>query len=239
MTRRGKIFTAIGLLLLLAALCLTAYNLMTDAMASMQVQVTLEALKPELGEAEASEAVSVQPVRETALEEIPDYLLNPQMDMPVKTVDGADYIGLLSLPAISLELPVIDQWSYESLRLAPCRYSGSAYTHNLVILGHNYAGHFRELKKLQPGDAVTFTDMDGNVFSCEVMALENPYAHGGGGNDRRRLGSDAFHLHSGRHHAPCRPLRSARCASRALCGRITASRLPDFVRQAAFLQFLN
>ena len=149
MTRRGKIFTAIGLLLLLAALCLTAYNLMTDAMASMQVQVTLEALKPELEEAEASEA-----------------------DMPVKTVDGADYIGLLSLPAISLELPVIDQWSYESLRLAPCRYSGSAYTHNLVILGHNYAGHFRELKKLQPGDAVTFTDMDGNVFSCEVMALE-------------------------------------------------------------------
>ena len=50
MTRRGKIFTAIGLLLLLAALCLTAYNLMTDAMASMQVQVTLEALKPELEE---------------------------------------------------------------------------------------------------------------------------------------------------------------------------------------------
>lgn len=172
MTRRGNIFTAIGLLLILAALCLTAYNLMTDAMASMQVQVTLEALKPELEEAEASEAVSVQPVRETALEEIPDYLLNPQMDMPVKTVDGADYIGLLSLPAISLELPVIDQWSYESLRLAPCRYSGSAYTHNLVILGHNYAGHFRELKKLQPGDAVTFTDMDGNVFSYEVMALE-------------------------------------------------------------------
>ena len=128
--------------------------------------------QPELEEAEASEAVSVQPVRETALEEIPDYLLNPQMDMPVKTVDGADYIGLLSLPAISLELPVIDQWSYESLRLAPCRYSGSAYTHNLVILGHNYAGHFRELKKLQPGDAVTFTDMDGNVFSYEVMALE-------------------------------------------------------------------
>ena len=57
---------------------------MTDAMASMQVQVTLEALKPEMEEAEASEAVSVQPVRETALEEIPDYLLNPQMDMPVK-----------------------------------------------------------------------------------------------------------------------------------------------------------
>lgn len=172
MTRRGKIFTAIGLLLLTAALCLTAYNLITDAMASVQVRVTLEALKPELEEAEPLEAASAQPVRETALEEIPDYLLNPQMAMPVRTVDGADYIGLLSLSAISLELPVIDQWSYESLRLAPCRYSGSAYTHNLVISGHNYAGHFRELKTLQPGDAVTFTDMDGNVFSYEVAALE-------------------------------------------------------------------
>lgn len=232
MTRRGKIFTAIGLLLLLAALCLTAYNLMTDAMASMQVQVTLEALKPELEEAEASEAVSVQPVRETALEEIPDYLLNPQMDMPVKTVDGADYIGLLSLPAISLELPVIDQWSYESLRLAPCRYSGSAYTHNLVILGHNYAGHFRELKKLQPGDAVTFTDMDGNVFSYEVMALETlaPTAV-----EEMTEGDWDLTLFT------CTVGGTTRLAVRceALCGRITASRLPDFVRQAAFYNFLT
>ena len=172
MTRRGKIFTAIGVLLLLAALSLTAYNLITDAMASMQVQVTLEALKPELEAAEPSEAVSVQPIRETALEEIPDYLLNPQMDMPVKTVDGADYIDLLQLPALSLELPIISQWSYPNLKLAPCRYAGSAYTHDLVISGHNYAGHFRDLKQLQPGDGVIFVDTDGNIFSYEVALFE-------------------------------------------------------------------
>ena len=172
MTRRGKVFTAIGLLLLAAALCLTAYNLITDALASMQVKVRLEALRPEIEAAQSATEPAAQPIRETALEEIPDYLLNPQMDMPVKTIDGADYIGLLQIPALSMELPVISQWSYEDLRLAPCRYAGSAYTHDLVISGHNYAGHFRDLKHLQAGDAVTFTDMDGNVFSYEVEDLE-------------------------------------------------------------------
>lgn len=172
MTRRGKVFTAIGLLLLAAALCLTAYNLWSDAMASMKVQVTLTELKPEIEAAVSAQQEAAQPLRETALEEVPDYLLDPGMDMPVRTVDGQDYIGLLEIPAVSLELPVISRWSYEALKLAPCRYAGSAYTHDLVISGHNYAGHFRDLKNLQPGDAVTFTDADGNVFSYEVSFLE-------------------------------------------------------------------
>ena len=172
MTKRGKWLTAAGLLLLAAALGLTAYNLITDAVASMRVQVTLEALRPEIEEALPSEQEAVSPIRETALEEIPDYLLDPGMDMPVETIDGADYIGLLQLPALSLELPVLSQWSYPNLKLAPCRYAGSAYTHDLVISGHNYAGHFRDLKKLQPGDGVIFVDTDGNIFSYEVALVE-------------------------------------------------------------------
>ena len=174
MTKQGKIIMAIGLLLLAAALCLTAYNLWSDAMASMAAEVRLEALRPEIPTVEAQSGAqdAVQPIRETALEEIPDYLLNPQMDMPVKTVDGTDYIGILQIPALALELPVISTWSYPNLRLAPCRYAGSAYQHNLVISGHNYSGHFRDLKKLQPGDAVTFTDTDGNIFSYTVLELE-------------------------------------------------------------------
>ena len=172
MTKRGKVFTAIGLLLLALALCLTAYNLITDALASMQVKVRLEELKPQIEAAQEQTQQAAQPIRETVLEEIPDYLLNPGMDMPVKTVDGVDYIGVLEIPALSLELPVISTWSYPNLKLAPCRYDGSAYTHDLVISGHNYAGHFRDLKKLQVQDAVIFTDTDGNVFSYAVAALE-------------------------------------------------------------------
>ena len=177
MSKRGKLCTAIGLLLLLAALLLTAYNLWRDAMASTSVDFVLEHLTPALSSRQA--ALPALPSGED-LEEafIPDYVLNPEMAMPEETIDGRNYIGVLDIPALELSLPIISEWSYDALQIAPCRYSGSAYLDNLVIAGHNYRSHFASLPQLQPGDSVTFTDMDGNVFSYEVSSLEtlSPYA---------------------------------------------------------------
>ena len=31
--------------------------------------------------------------------EYPDYILNPEMEMPVKEIDGIDYIGTLKIPS--------------------------------------------------------------------------------------------------------------------------------------------
>ena len=171
MSKRGKLCTALGLLLLLAALGLTAYNLWRDAMASMSVDVVLERLTPTL----SSRQSELPPLSSgEALEEafVPDYVLNPEMAMPEETIDGQNYIGVLDIPALELSLPIISEWSYDALQTAPCRYSGSAYLDNLVIAGHNYRSHFASLPQLQPGDTVTFTDMDGNVFSYAVSSLE-------------------------------------------------------------------
>ena len=99
-------------------------------------------------------------------------LAEPEMEMPVETIDGVDYVGVLRIPTLALELPVISQWSYPLLKIAPCRYSGSAYQNNLVLCAHNYASHFGNLKNLHIGDAVTFTDMDGNLFTYQVAELE-------------------------------------------------------------------
>ena len=177
MSKRGKLCTALGLLLLLAALLLTAYNLWRDAMASTSVDFVLEHLTPVLSSRQA--ALPALPSGED-LEEafIPDYVLNPEMAMPEENIDGRSYIGVLDIPALELSLPIISEWSYDALQIAPCRYSGSAYLDNLVIAGHNYRSHFASLPQLQPGDSVTFTDMDGNVFSYEVSSLEtlSPYA---------------------------------------------------------------
>lgn len=177
MSKRGKLCTALGLLLLLAALLLTAYNLWRDAMASTSVDFVLEHLTPALSSRQA--ALPALPSGE-ALEEafVPDYVLNPEMAMPEETIDGRSYIGVLDIPALGLSFPIISEWSYDALQIAPCRYSGSAYLDNLVIAGHNYRSHFASLPQLQPGDSVTFTDMDGNVFSYEVSSLEtlSPYA---------------------------------------------------------------
>ena len=177
MSKRGKLCTALGLLLLLAALGLTAYNLWLDARASMSVDVVLERLTPTL----SSRQSELPPLSSgEALEEafVPDYVLNPEMAMPEETIDGRNYIGVLDIPALGLSFPIISEWSYDALQIGPCRYSGSAYLDNLVIAGHNYRSHFVSLPQLQPGDTVTFTDMDGNVFSYEVSSLEtlSPYA---------------------------------------------------------------
>lgn len=166
MKRKGTRLIAAGLLLIAASLALTVYNLYDQQRAEQSARkaaAQLAALVPE----PAQEGYG--PTEEN---EIPDYLLNPEMEMPVETVDGADYVGLLRIPALQLELPVMSAWSYPNLKRAPCRYSGSAYLDDLTLCAHNYAAHFGALKTLSPGDAVTFTDMDGNVFSYQVAAVE-------------------------------------------------------------------
>lgn len=103
--------------------------------------------------------------------EIPDYILNPDMEMPVEHIDGQDYIGVLAIPGLELKLPVISEWSYPRLKIAPCRYAGSAYTGDLIISAHNYSSHFGKLNHLHVGDTVSFTDIDGNVFHYKVMEI--------------------------------------------------------------------
>ena len=106
---------------------------------------------------------------------IPDYLLNPDMDMPeytLKNLGDVACIGILEIPALDLELPVISSWSYSSLRQAPCRYSGSAYKGDLVIAAHNYQSHFGGLRTLPEGSEVFFTDAVGNRFSYYVAVTE-------------------------------------------------------------------
>lgn len=177
MRKRSLVLTVLGVLCLLAALVWTGLNLWHEAHAEAAVEQALPQLESAIREAPAAqepttaEAPSMpSPASEEAV--TPDYLLNPEMEMPVSSVDGLDYIGILEIPAIGLKLPVASEWSYANLNIAPCRYAGSAYLDTLVILGHNYPAHFKELKSLRPGDAVQFTDADGNVFSYTVSDFE-------------------------------------------------------------------
>ena len=66
----------------------------------------------------------------------------------------------------------MSDWDYTRLKIAPCRYSGSTKSDDLVIAAHNYTRHFRSLKRLPIGAEVTFTDMDGVVSVYEVVATD-------------------------------------------------------------------
>ena len=176
MNKWSKRFIGIGILCLLAAFCLTAYNIWSDAQAGETADSALQQMKQ--FQDDKFQDDTVQDTVNPSEEEIPDYILNPEMDMPTQEIDGQDYIGTLVIESLGLSLPIISEWSYPRLQIAPCRYAGSAYLDNMVIAAHNYKSHFGHLKNLSQGDTVTFTDIDGNVFNYQVVEIEtlSPYS---------------------------------------------------------------
>ena len=159
--KRGAFWIHLGLLLIAAALFLSAYNTMDSRKAGETSRQVI---------AQMCEALPTQTTAETEAPVIPEYLLDVDREMPVQTINGRDYIGVLTIPSLELELPVLSQWDYDGLKVAPCRYSGSLYQDNLIICAHNYASHFGKLKNLHVGDTAIFTDMDENVVRFQLAA---------------------------------------------------------------------
>ena len=169
--RIGNILKGAGLILVTAAVLLLVYNLW-DGHRSRESE---EAILAEYLQENKKASESPDDSDKEDEQNIPDYLLNPDMDMPeytLKSLGDVACIGILEIPALDLELPVISSWSYSSLRLAPCRYSGSAYKGDLVIAAHNYQSHFGGLRTLPEGSEVFFTDAVGNRFSYYVAVTE-------------------------------------------------------------------
>lgn len=163
--KRGSVCLMVGFGLIVMALGLVLYNLGEGNRAEQSVSQAVDAL----------EAVQLRAAEEKIPEEtvlLPDYIVNPDMEMPVESLNGVGYIGVLRIPALELELSVAKDWSYENLRTTPCRYVGSAYKNNMVVCAHNFSSHFGRLRELSEGDTVTFTDMAGNVLPYEVVGKE-------------------------------------------------------------------
>lgn len=150
--RNIRILIITGLLLITAALLLTAFNLWRDIRGSIASSDALQQL--EFG------AGSVT------------YMEVPEMELPSSEVDGVIYAGALEIPLLDLQLPVAAYWDTGFAHSAPCRYSGSPYTGDLIIAGHNYRRHFGKLRSLPMGADVYFTDLDGNTFSYKAVSVE-------------------------------------------------------------------
>ena len=177
--KRGLFCITTGLLLIAAALAITGYNTWEDKQAKNTSDKVMEQLRVMVAEKAETPAEPEIPEQQESLpaeivieEEIPDYILNPNMDMPTQTVDGYDYIGIIEIPASDIALPVISEWNYPALKIAPCRFEGSVYTDDMIIAAHAYKAHFKRIRDLSGGEKVTFTDAAGNEFVYEVVSIE-------------------------------------------------------------------
>lgn len=146
--KSGVILISLGAVLILAALLLFLYNRSEDRRAGQEAESLLE-------DARSAMAADTDPEPQEELAEEITY----------------DYAGVIAIPDLSLELPVIDQWSYARLKVAPCRQSGAAADGDLVIAAHNYKSHFGYLDRLEPGASVIFTDMEGTVYRYAVEEI--------------------------------------------------------------------
>ena len=178
--KSGKFLIFIGLLLIAAALCLTGYNIRESDSAGKASDSALAELEPYISETHEFDPSQIIHPDDTSGEnvpakpdnlEYPDYVLDPTRPLPVKKIGVNSYVGIISLPAIGKRFPVFAQWSYSALKSAPCLFSGSPYTDNMVICAHNYRRHFGRIGNMSVGDEVTFTDMDGNLFRYEVSEI--------------------------------------------------------------------
>lgn len=165
----GSIFICLGTLLILSAVALVLYNRAEAASAEQSSRELLPVLVEEIikQQEEPQQPQNAEaPAEPTAPKPAPVYT------MQEIEINGHSYIGVLSIPSLELELPIMADWNYTKLRIAPCRYHGTVLGEDLVIMAHNYARHFGRLSELQEGDVVTFIDVTGIATDYEMIARD-------------------------------------------------------------------
>ena len=151
----GKALIGIGVFLILAAFILVLYNFYREYNAKKKVEKYL-------------------PKLEQIIKDHSGGNNNADNEKSSKTmnIDGMNFLGILSVPSKNLELPILADYSYELLDTAPCRYSGSYDSDDLVIGGHNYRSHFSKLKSIKNGEEIFFTSFNGTVYKYSVLRVE-------------------------------------------------------------------
>ncbi len=160
----GTILMCLGTVLLIMALSLFLYN----AQEARSAGESAGDLLPQI-----MEEVPARETRPPVNPGAPVELLAPEdVEMTEVEIDGHLYIGYLAIPDLDLELPILSGWSYEQLQIAPCRFTGTVRSRDLVLMAHNFPTHFGKLQNLAIGAKLSFTDMDGATTRYEVAAIE-------------------------------------------------------------------
>ena len=169
----GIICIILGVACLLAAIGFVVYNRWKAENAADISQSLLQDVQLVIDENKTNDPLQSENGNADSVknDDLPEDAKTPT-EMATIKVDGYDCIGILSVPVLELELPVLTEWSYAKLKQAPCHYYGSYYEANFVIAAHNYTAHFGRLSELRSGDIVIFTDVQGVEYYYEVVLLE-------------------------------------------------------------------
>lgn len=104
---------------------------------------------------------------------------NSKNDKASKQVDlkykGYNVIGLIEIPAIDLEYPIIEKTTKLTMATSISRFSGGEINEygNVSLAGHNnYSGTmFGKNKKLKLNDSILLTDLSGRTIEYEIYDI--------------------------------------------------------------------
>ena len=182
----GTLFIIVGVAAIAAAAAIWLYNEYDNKRAAETAQNTVESIleiirsndpsNTETGNAGSGAAANAPgasvPGSDTQIVETPGAAEGSGGGSSYVVVQNEAYIGILSIPRFSLNLPVNLTWSYPKLRMSPCRFSGDIANNDLVIAAHSYRSHFGNINSLAPGDDITFIDTSGREYNYYVAAVE-------------------------------------------------------------------
>ena len=165
--KRGLVLLAVGAVLVLCGLGMHLAQRQEDIAAGQTAAVLLQQLEVKLPPVDDAVTESEQPESEHHTPADPV--------LPERKYMGYTLLGSIHVPSVGVRLPILDQWSEEMLKVAPCRYAGSISGGNMIIMGHNYKSHFSSLHGVKIGAEVEFENTIGRVFRYRVAAIE--YLH--------------------------------------------------------------
>lgn len=170
--KRGCILMLLGLTLILCAVGIHLAEQQQDNRAGESAHILLQQL-------EMSRAEVVLPESGEGIPTDGDLsMLEDGMDtrpaitkMPEKSFYGYAMIGTIRVASVGIRLPVLSQWSYSLLDVAPCRYSGSVPGGDMIVMGHNYKSHFSPLHYVKEDAEVEFENVNGILSRYRVAEI--------------------------------------------------------------------
>lgn len=161
-----------GAILLIAALSLVLYNKDENEKSGETAKSILQELKVDIPETTTAEVTTT--IENDLFAEYAQYYMTTTVvtEEATKIIDNNSYIGIIEIPALDIELPVMSELSYPNLKISPCRYKGTVAEKNIIIAAHNYNTHFGRLNELYSGGEIIFTDMNGYPHYYEVVQIQ-------------------------------------------------------------------
>lgn len=88
-------------------------------------------------------------------------------------IEGYKVVGIINIPKINIEYPILEKTNKESLKLSITKFYGEKINQigNVVLAGHNNLNNkmFGKMDKLENGDIIEFTDSQMVTIKYEVF----------------------------------------------------------------------